>query len=491
MELLLRDILELNHSLLIGTQATCHFPVRLKGTLLEGLNSNTFSHCFTTKTTSRSILVSLITSLSILILSCLLVYVKRRSVVPCVSDTACDIMRIGDIWFNSNDVLDRFGMVYKGGLTDGREAAIKRHLKVKACDEMKCKACEELKRFLHLSKVQPHPNIIRYLWQDSDRDFIYLALELCAGDLMTAVMERVSGFDNIVDPKNYLLQLTSGISFLHENHIQHRDIKPQNILWKSTVNGIALVISDFDLSHLSEGKSSNNTMRGTKGWSAPELWYHETRSNAVDIFSLGCVFYFILTRGHPFGVISDPDKCHKNIISPEYKTTLAELYEHHNEYQASTAEDLIHRMIPSNAVDRIKACEIRRHPLFWSRMEMKSFFNRIGNFMKDKTDPNVASFKKMLEEDASTVFIGSWMDKLHAEVRSDLKSFRKDKQDQSICGLLLAIRNKTEHFEGIRKLELRRIYSDSTDGVVEYYTRLFPRLAVYTYRTLGRSELKL
>ncbi|XP_028414355.1 uncharacterized protein LOC114537513 isoform X2 [Dendronephthya gigantea] len=497
----MKDILKLDNSLLIGTQAMCHFPVRLKGTLLEELNFNSFLHCFATEQRYQNItkdahlnIPVLMITMAIIIASFSTLYGHkqfqfRHSERLDVSNTASSIKYVGNIWFNSNDALDQFGTVFKGGLTDGREAAIKRHPKMKPCKELKCKKCNELDFFLHLAKAQQHPNVIQYLWNDTDNDFTYLALDLCAGDLMTAVMERVDGFD-IVDPQNFFLQLASGLTFLHENHIEHRDIKPQNILWKRTVNGVVPIFSDFDLSHLNERKSSSHAMRGTKGWSAPELWCKETRSTAVDIFSLGCVYYFILTRGHPFGPITDLEECHVNIISTSYKATFPELHELENEKTACMAENLVEKMICTNSGDRIEACRIKEHPLFWNNLEMKGFLKKIGNYTKDQDDPDVAHFKMMLEEGASTVFEGSWLDKLHsAAVRSDLKSYEKENQDQTICGLLLAIRNKIEHFSQIRNLEVRQIYLGSEDGVVEYYTRLFPRLIPYTYNVLKQSNL--
>jgi serine/threonine-protein kinase/endoribonuclease IRE1 len=285
---------------------------------------------------------------------------------------------VGEISYNPDDPLDQRGTVYKGGLKDGQEAAIKKHRKV----EIR----KELEIFLLLKKQsRPHPNIIQYLYVEHDSNFTYLALELCEGNLMTAVID---------DPLNCISQLTSAVCFLHDKNIQHRDIKPQNILWKKTADGIVLILSDFDLSKLSEEPSSHKVKCGTRGWSAPELWGQNIRSTAVDIFSLGCVFHFILTEGHPFGAISDPKECQDNIMSPEYKPTLVELYEHyseHEEHEASMAEDLIRRMICSNAADRIQSGKIKEHPFLWSKMKMRNFFIRLGNYVKDKDDRNISN----------------------------------------------------------------------------------------------------
>ena len=103
----------------------------------------------------------------------------------------------------------------------------------------------------------------------------------------------------------------------------HRDIKPSNILitFPRRNQKPRCVIADFGLSRQMEiGKSSISGtiieikylltgylvtgLYGTEGWAAPEVFSRDIRSVtcAVDIFSLGCVYYFCLSGGkHPYG----------------------------------------------------------------------------------------------------------------------------------------------------------------------------------------------
>ena len=395
----MKDILKLNRSLLNESPAKCFDPPRLYGTLLEDLNSDTFSECYTEEyfeITYTMLLTVLLCITSLLSMYLILMYIltvyyicyiceRIAAAFPTILSFLSLFIKcrrtVGEISYNPDDPLDQRGNVYKGGLKDGQEAAIKKLHKV----EIR----KELEIFLLLKKQsRPHPNIIQYLYVEHDSNFTYLALELCEGNLMTAVID---------DPLNCISQLTSAVCFLHDKNIQHRDIKPRNILWKktvdsiTTVDGITFILSDFDLSKLGEEPSSHKVKSGTKGWSAPELWGQDTRSTAVDIFSLGCVFHFILTGGHPFGAISDPKECQDNIMLPEYEPTFAELHKHHSAHQASMVEDLIRRMICSNAADRIQSGKIKEHPFLWSKMKMRNFFIRLGNYVKDKDDRNISN----------------------------------------------------------------------------------------------------
>ena len=123
-----------------------------------------------------------------------------------------------------------------------------------------------------------------------------------------------------------LKDCASGLSFIHSLNIVHRDLKPHNILVSQ--NNVAKICDmglgkKLEISHSSFGGTSTYGLRsmhlsptnpksdssndatgavGSVGWQANEVLQGGRLTKAVDIFSMGCVFYFILTRGkHPFG----------------------------------------------------------------------------------------------------------------------------------------------------------------------------------------------
>lgn len=118
-------------------------------------------------------------------------------------------------------------------------------------------------------------------------------------------------------------QLVEGLSVLHKLDITHRDIKPevflpdraptkslltrlQNVLLVSE-HPIRVKIADFGVSKLSpEGITQPRTQAGTNGYMAPECFAINNRTtessytHAVDIWSLGCLIYYLLTKEIPF-----------------------------------------------------------------------------------------------------------------------------------------------------------------------------------------------
>ena len=183
-----------------------------------------------------------------------------------------------------------------------------------------------------LKDADDHPNVIRYFYQAVDENFLYIALALCPASLADIIEQPDSDqFYEIADsfnPKRAVREITSGLRYLHSLNIVHRDIKPQNILISSVKQGESsghrMLISDFGLCRkLEAGQTSYSPTvscaigGGTRGWRAPEILRRQTRATtgnnfwttieipltkSVDIFALGCLYYYCLTSGeHPFG----------------------------------------------------------------------------------------------------------------------------------------------------------------------------------------------
>lgn len=284
------------------------------------------------------------------------------------------VIRIGRLEVFTDVVLGHgsHGTVVYRGVFDGRDVAVKRMLM-----EFYDIASHEVGL---LQESDDHHNVIRYFCREQAAGFLYIGLELCPGSLQD-VIERPSHHPDLVQGglnlPDVLKQITQGVRYLHSLKIVHRDLKPQNILvatsrGRTSPRSLRLLISDFGLcKKLEDNQSSFRATTahaaGTSGWRAPELLvdddnvglgsesqYTESSepavvdpqtnrraTRAIDIFSLGCVFYYVLTRGsHPF------DKNGKymreaNIVKGQFDLT--EL-SHLGDY-AFEADDLIRSML--------------------------------------------------------------------------------------------------------------------------------------------------
>jgi serine/threonine protein kinase len=115
------------------------------------------------------------------------------------------------------------------------------------------------------------------------------------------------------DYEGGLVQMASGLNHIHCMNFVHRDIKPANILIAICEGSPIFKISDFGLCKTTSrsGMFTVSGIKGTESYLAPEYMTVDLSKsneqkvrchNAIDIFSLGCVFYYFLTNGcHPFG----------------------------------------------------------------------------------------------------------------------------------------------------------------------------------------------
>jgi serine/threonine protein kinase len=97
-----------------------------------------------------------------------------------------------------------------------------------------------------------------------------------------------------------MLQVVSGLNYLHENNLMHRDIKPENIFVTKENDEYCLKIGDFGLATEASEDEDHKTVCGTLNFMSPEVASSKPYNFPSDIFSLGVVFYSMMS----FKVIS-------------------------------------------------------------------------------------------------------------------------------------------------------------------------------------------
>jgi NIMA (never in mitosis gene a)-related kinase len=103
------------------------------------------------------------------------------------------------------------------------------------------------------------------------------------------------------------VQVVLAISHLHERHILHRDLKPQNVFLTS--NGI-VKLGDFGVAKsLSSTTDLARTLCGTPYYFAPELWNSAPYSWAADIYSLGAILYEMCALRKPYEGANTMELC--------------------------------------------------------------------------------------------------------------------------------------------------------------------------------------
>ncbi|HIP42615.1 MAG TPA: serine/threonine-protein kinase [Aquifex aeolicus] len=144
-----------------------------------------------------------------------------------------------------------------------------------------------------------HPNIISlqsYLYK-KDKKELYLIYEYMDFGTLKDYVES-KGKLSEEESLRVLRHIVNALEYLHSRGYIHSDIKPENIFGKRILNTVLWKLGDFGLIKI-RGDASVLDIKGTIGFIAPEIFRGEIHRSS-DIFSLGCLTYYMLTGNTPF-----------------------------------------------------------------------------------------------------------------------------------------------------------------------------------------------
>ena len=126
---------------------------------------------------------------------------------------------------------------------------------------------------------------------------VYMILEYCGGGDLSQLMKHKDYSFEERDIQQYMQQIISGIKYLIENNILHRDIKPQNIL---LTKDNVIKIADFGFARYFKGNDMIETLCGSPLYMAPEIMRDKKYTHKADLWSVGVIMYEMLTGTLPF-----------------------------------------------------------------------------------------------------------------------------------------------------------------------------------------------
>ena len=155
-------------------------------------------------------------------------------------------------------------------------------------------------RFLREAKLvanMSHPNIIPVYDVGKVGDYHYIAMEyLPEADLKAKLASGITVFEGLA----ILKEVSLGLDYAGKKNLVHRDIKPENILFRESGHP---VICDFGIARQTDSKTSMTqigTIIGTPFYMSPEQAEGITVDHRADLYSLGVIFYELLTGELPF-----------------------------------------------------------------------------------------------------------------------------------------------------------------------------------------------
>jgi serine/threonine protein kinase len=150
-----------------------------------------------------------------------------------------------------------------------------------------------LKNELAILKGLSHPHLVKLIGAYTDAEYSHIIMSPVADQNLADYM-RSSKTSRPQHILQWMGCLSSAMTYLHNQQVQHLDIKPQNIL----VKGNSILLADFGTakSFFNEDLGNVTKLALTPMYCAPETMLYGRQDYSADMFSLGCVFSEMLTR---------------------------------------------------------------------------------------------------------------------------------------------------------------------------------------------------
>jgi serine/threonine protein kinase len=177
-----------------------------------------------------------------------------------------------------------FGEVWKAVDAAGCPVALKFVPKSGGEASVECRALDAIKNVRH-------PHLLAVFGSYETDEFLVIAMELADRTLLDRVRDDIPPEELL----NYFRQAAEGLDFLHEQGVQHRDVKPQNLL----LIGDKLKVADFGLARVLSHSVTGHTGSLSLGYAAPEFFEGVTTRQS-DQYSLAVAYCHLRGGRLPF-----------------------------------------------------------------------------------------------------------------------------------------------------------------------------------------------
>jgi tetratricopeptide (TPR) repeat protein len=210
------------------------------------------------------------------------------------------ILDIGQVIAGRFQILEMLGLGGMGAVYKAYDRDIDRVIALKCIRPELSKNQEIVQRFtqeLLLARQIAHKNVIRIYDVRDSGGLKFITMEYLEGrDLGSVTEER--GKLPVPDAVAIIRQVCSGLAAAHAEGVVHRDLKPSNIMLEK--NG-RVVVMDFGLARAQENKlTQTGAIMGTFQYMSPEQAKGEKADARSDIFTVGIIFYELLTGKTPY-----------------------------------------------------------------------------------------------------------------------------------------------------------------------------------------------
>ena len=204
-------------------------------------------------------------------------------------------MMIGDRY----EILEKIGT---GGMSDVYKAKchkLNRYVAIKVLKQEFSENANFVSKFRIEAQAAAglmHPNIVNVYDVGEENGIYYIVMELVEGITLKKYIEKTARL-SYKEAVSIAIQVSMGIEAAHNNHIIHRDIKPQNIIISKDGK---VKVTDFGIAKAATSNTITSNVMGSVHYTSPEQARGGYSDEKSDIYSLGITMFEMLTGRVPF-----------------------------------------------------------------------------------------------------------------------------------------------------------------------------------------------
>ncbi len=209
------------------------------------------------------------------------------------------MIKIGMLIGDRYEILEKIGT---GGMSDVYKAKchkLNRYVAVKVLKQEFSENTNFVSKFhveAQAAAGLTHPNIVNVYDVGEEEGLNYIVMELVEGITLKNYIEKKARL-SVKEAISIAIQVSMGIEAAHNNHIIHRDIKPQNIMISKEGK---VKIADFGIAKAATSNTITSNVMGSVHYTSPEQARGGFSDERSDIYSLGCTIFEMLTGRVPF-----------------------------------------------------------------------------------------------------------------------------------------------------------------------------------------------
>ncbi|XP_078375248.1 death-associated protein kinase 2-like isoform X3 [Oculina patagonica] len=285
---------------------------------------------------------------------------------------------------NFEDFYDIFDEIGRGQFAVVKKCVEKSTRSEFAAKFMKKKRGKSSRRGVTVEQINREATVLQKVRHDG---VIYLHEVFETSAEFTLVMELLSGgelFEFLVEQEylteseamDFTLQVVEAVNYLHDCHVVHLDIKPENIVLKDKVKKKVKLI-DFGLARIIPPGEVVKAIMGTPEFVAPEVINFEPVGTPTDMWAIGVLTYILLSGASPF-LGEDDNQTFVNIQNVDY-----DFDEEYFGQISSHAKEFITSLLLKKSRDRLSARDCLKH--YWLQPEPEVSMKRRSTLIKTES----------------------------------------------------------------------------------------------------------